>query len=87
MAVETVGIRALKEHASAIIRRVHEEGEAIEVTHRGRVVARIVPVAPRAARATEAVWTDLDALAAEIGARWPANVSALDAVREGRREL
>jgi hypothetical protein len=36
---------------------------------------------------TAAVWTDLDRLAAEIGTRWPARVSAVDAVREGRREL
>ena len=34
-----------------------------------------------------AYWADVDRLAAEIGARWPAGVSASDAVARGRREL
>lgn len=38
-----VGIRELKEHASAIIRRV-AAGESISITDRGRPVARIVPL-------------------------------------------
>ena len=39
----TVGIRELKEHASALIRRV-AVGETIRITDRGRPVARIVPL-------------------------------------------
>jgi prevent-host-death family protein len=39
-----VGIRELKEQASALIRRVGA-GETIGVTDRGRLVARIVPIA------------------------------------------
>jgi prevent-host-death family protein len=86
--METVGVRTLKEQTSGIIRRVREQGEVINVTHRGQVVARIIPVrAPVPPDTTEAAWAALDALAAEIGAKWPAGVSALDAVREGRREL
>jgi prevent-host-death family protein len=38
-----VGIRELKEHASALIRRV-AAGETITITDRGRPVARIVPL-------------------------------------------
>ena len=38
-----VGIRDLKEHASALIRRV-AAGETITITDRGRPVARIVPL-------------------------------------------
>jgi prevent-host-death family protein len=41
MTEKTVGIRELKDQASAIIDRV-EDGEAITVTKRGRPVARIV---------------------------------------------
>ena len=41
--MERVGIRDLKQHASAVIRRV-SAGEEIEVTDRGRPVARIVPI-------------------------------------------
>jgi prevent-host-death family protein len=37
------GIRELSENASKLIRRVIE-GETIEVTDRGRTVARIVPI-------------------------------------------
>ena len=42
----TVGIRQLRQNASAIIRRVLA-GENIDVTDRGRPVARIVPLAER----------------------------------------
>jgi len=38
-----VGIRELKGHTSAVIRRV-AAGETIDVTDRGRPVARIVPL-------------------------------------------
>ena len=79
----------MKTHTSRILREVIDRGEAIEVTHRGRAIARIIPVtAPEPADLEgDAVWTDLDRLAAEIGARWPADVTAADAVREGRRDL
>jgi len=41
--MSSVGIRELRQNASAVIRRV-AAGEAVEVTDRGRLVARIVPV-------------------------------------------
>ena len=41
--MERVGIRELKQHASAVIRRV-AAGEEVEVTDGGRPVARIVPL-------------------------------------------
>jgi hypothetical protein len=34
-----------------------------------------------------AMWSDLDQLAAEIGANWPAHVTAVEAVREDRRKF
>ena len=43
--VMRVGIRELKQHASAVIRRA-AGGESVEVTDRGRTVARIVPAEP-----------------------------------------
>jgi len=42
------GIRELRQNASALIRRVIA-GETIEVTERGRPVARIVPLQDRGA--------------------------------------
>jgi antitoxin (DNA-binding transcriptional repressor) of toxin-antitoxin stability system len=87
--VRSVGVGQLHKHTSAVLRRLREEREPIAVTYRGRVVARLVPVEPRADAEVDvtAFLTDLDRLAAEIGAHWPAGVSAVDAVREQRREL
>lgn len=83
-----VGVRELKERASQLIRGVRERGVEVEVTYRGRVVARLVPAGgartrTRAARA----WSALDRVAAEVGARWPKGRSAADEVRRGRRPL
>ena len=39
----SVGVRELRQHASELLRRV-EQGEVIEVTDRGRPVARITPL-------------------------------------------
>lgn len=44
--MERVGIRELKQNASAVIDRVRH-GESVEVTERGRPIALIVPL-PRA---------------------------------------
>jgi prevent-host-death family protein len=40
--MKSVGIRQLQQHASAVIRDV-KAGEVVEITERGRVVARLVP--------------------------------------------
>ena len=59
------------------------------ITRRGRVIAHLVPVRPPSAAPADlsALWADLDALAAEIGARWPTDQTAVEAVRQERREL
>jgi len=88
--VKTLGVRELKERISEILRLVEEEGETIEVTKRGEVVARLIPVrkAESLSESTEDdAWTDLDRLSAEISAHWPTGLSAVDAVRDARREL
>jgi hypothetical protein len=53
------------------------------------VVALLLPVEsePPSKKELAAVWSELDRLASEIGAAWPEGVSAVDAVREQRREL
>ena len=81
----SVGIRELKHDTSAILRRVREQNETIDVTHRGRVVARLVPALEDAEVAcrTKEVWRKLDDLATEIGARWPRGMTAVRAL--GRR--
>lgn len=67
-----VGIRELKIHASAVIRRA-ARGETIIVTDRGRPVARIVPV-----RDDEGWWERL----AQDGRLFPAQRDLLGVLRE-----
>jgi prevent-host-death family protein len=95
--VRSVGVRELKEHASRILREIQDRGETVQITNRGKVVARLVPESTRLVRqrtltADEraniaATLVDIDALAAEIAEYWPKGASAVDAVREQRREL
>jgi len=87
--VRAIGVRELKERTSQVLRRVRERGEEVEITHHGRVIARLVPLsrARRASPATAAAWSTLDRVAREIGTRWPRGRSATAAVREGRRDL
>ena len=85
----SVGIKELKRDASAIVKRVREGKETVEVTYRGSVVAQIVPVESDEERQVrfDRVWQQMDALAEEISAKWTSDGSAVDAVRESRREL
>ena len=85
--MQRVGVRELKQRASQVLRRVRERGEEVEVTFRGQVIARLVPVArvTPSTRGMHAVWSEIDRVAHEIGARWPKGVSAARAVREARR--
>ena len=61
----------------------------VDITYRGKVVARLVPVSDREARAEEsrAAWARWERLAKEVSAVWPKGVSAVEAIREQRREL
>lgn len=85
----TIGIRELKQRTSEVLRRVREQNETIAITHRGRLVAKLVPVEDKDGKRAKGseVWAEMQALAEEIGRHWPAGVSATDAVREQRREL
>lgn len=49
--METIGVRELRQHASRYLERVRR-GETLEVTDRGRPVARLVPVSTD-------TWTDM----------------------------
>lgn len=80
----SVGIRELKQQASELIRKVREDGSKIQITYRGEVVALIIPVERQIPENLSDSWSELDSLAAEIGARWPMGVSAEEAVADGR---
>ncbi len=83
-----IGIRALKEQTSEILRRVREDGDIFEVTYHGRAIARLVPVTElTSATALSGFWQKWEQLGEAISAHWPEGVSATDAIREDRREL
>lgn len=42
--METIGVRELRQHASRYLEQVRSTGEPIEITDRGRPVARLVPL-------------------------------------------
>jgi prevent-host-death family protein len=85
----TVGVRELKQQTSKILRRVREDGETIEITYHGETIARLVPITPPepSNEKMAAILADLEDLSAEISAKWPEGVSALDAINDVRREL
>ena len=90
--METIGVRTLKSQATAIVRRVREEGASFEMSYRGRPVARITPlVSTRTDQSNQLSVEEylklIDETAASISRDWPPGVSALDAVREGCRDL
>lgn len=84
---KVIGIRELGSSASKIVRRVHEKGEPVDITYRGQIVVRLIPITtPKPdPKALNIIWADLDQVAQEIGRYWPQGVSAVEAVNEGRR--
>src|SRR5579863_849734 len=89
-AMRTVGVHELEDHIIDILRLMQQTGEIVEVTDGNQVIAHLVPES-NSQRPAEvlggAVWTTLDRLRDEINAHWPKDVSAVDAVRDVRREL
>ena len=88
--MKTFDVGELIEHIDEVLRMVEEDGETIEITNHGEVIAHLVPVRRPQSLAEPAerdVWADIDRLSAEIGAHWHPDVSAVDAVRDVRRDL
>ena len=84
----SVGVRELKENPSKFLRKVRDEKIELEVTIHGEVVAKIVPIEkPASQEELEEAWDRHKRLAEEISAHWPKGVSAVEAIREERREL
>ncbi len=65
----TIGVRELKAKLSQILLKVRNEAEVVEITYYGRKIAHLVPAtsAPKKDDDLEAILSDLDSLAAEIG--------------------
>ena len=86
---KSIGVGEFRAKASRILRRVHETLESVDVTYRGEVIARIVPVVQPQdpAQVGGAVWTDLNRLAGEIGRHSkPQDGKAADEVSEERKD-
>ena len=85
----TVGIRELKTNVSELLRQVREQGEIINITYYGEVVARLVPAKQGQSSDEElmSLWRQMDQLAQQVAAKWDGTESAVTAVRETRREL
>ena len=86
---ESVGIRELKRDARAIVRTVRDDKQVIDVTYRGEIVARIIPVErpDERQRRLDEFSKKLAVLRKEVSERWMDGMSAVEAVREQRREL
>jgi antitoxin (DNA-binding transcriptional repressor) of toxin-antitoxin stability system len=88
--MKTFDTSELLKHIDEVLSMVEEEGETIEISNHGEVIAHLVPASGQQTLAKPTkrdVWADLERLATEISANWPSNISAVDAVRVVRREL
>ena len=88
--MKTLKANELVERINEILRMVKEEGETIEVTEQGKVIARVVPAnepEKPVKRDLKSFWEETDRLAAEIGSHWKGDMDAVEAVRDVRREL
>ena len=88
--MKTLRANELVEHINEILRMVKEEGETIEVTDQGKVIARVVPASEPeqpVKRDLKSFWEEIDRLAAEIGTYLPEKVDAVEIIRDVRREF
>ena len=92
----TVGVKELKDQATAILRHVREAQAEYIVTYHGRPVAVLLPIDQswleteqkrrvRSARPSPELLAELEALRAKIGASWQSDKSAVELISEGRR--
>ena len=92
--MDKVGIRKLKNEASAIIRTVREEQAEYIVTYRGEPVAIIRPIDDTAeasdvggTHANTDFWEKLDKIRVEIDANWLSENTAVELIEKQRRAL
>ena len=83
--MKTVEIVELRDNINEVLSEV-AQGETVAVANNGRVIARLVPARRRrpSQREIDEAIEDMDRVAAELGSRWPARVSVLDAIDDVR---
>jgi antitoxin (DNA-binding transcriptional repressor) of toxin-antitoxin stability system len=88
--MKVLRISEVRERVDEIFQMV-QEGEIVEVTDKGKVVMRLFPgdqtQLPLKKGEHSEAWKNLERLAAKLEAYWPKDFSAVDAVRDVRREL
>ncbi len=92
--MKTMNTQELVEHINEILHMIKEDGETIEVTDDGKVVAHLVPTDTNSSqqqhiKRNPAAFLDMlnrhtNAVSEQISEK---SVDATDIVREGRREL
>jgi prevent-host-death family protein len=89
-----IGVRELREQTADVLRKVREERAEYIVTHQGRPVAMLLPVAVEAVEqamlragrdALAASWHTYASLADSIRAAWPKGRTTQDVLNELRR--
>lgn len=70
--VRRVAIRELQQHAARVIRELAEAEETAEITSRGRVVARLIPLTP-----AERAFAEMIERGEIIPARNPGDISEI----------
>lgn len=82
--MRSVGVRELTENISRILQEVSGGGD-ISITSDGKEIARLVPLrAGRSQGEMAELWKRIDRIAEDIG-RYPVDqITAVDALREGR---
>ena len=85
----TVGIRELKTNPSVILRRVRLKGETVDITFRGKIIARISPAQSTtdAPARDNAAWVALDRISAEIGVAVEKKKKTVSRRRVGNADL
>ena len=86
---EPIEVRKLKKRINEMLHLL-EEGQTLELIRHGKVFVRVKSESeekPSREQKIKAFLADMDQLAAQIGAQWEGNMSAVDAVRDVRRDL
>ena len=83
-----IGIRELKARAPQVVREVRETGEAVDITYRGEVVARLSPaVESRGHGDFVTAWKHFDDVVRDIGKRTGRRKRRSKTAASWRREL
>ncbi len=83
--MRAVGVRELREKTTEILREVSETGETVEVTRRGKVMARLVPPGARSPEDIKGALERAHQLMERIGERVAGPTDASTVMTDERR--